>query len=387
MHLDTAHHTCLDVRKEQPNLMRLSSILTFYIGRNFLWALLASLLAICGLILLFDLIELLRRTAGNPQADIMSVLAMGLFKLPQMASLILPFTVMIGAMATFWKLTRTRELVVARAAGISVWQFLLPVIGIAFAFGILNVTLINPLSATLYTAYEKMQENLGMKRASPLSIGAGGLWLREAIDNQQVVLYAAGVQQEEKGLQLSSLTLYFLDDKGVFQKRIDAESGVLGPQKLVLTNGWIMEPNKKAIPFTEMLHPTKITLDRIQENFSKPESISFWRLPSYIDFFEKAGFSAHRHKLYWLSLVASPFLLISMVLVAAVFSLKPDLRGGGLMRRIGSGFLCGFFFYFFSKLIYSLGLSATLPPVLAAWSPTIIMGLIGLTLLLHQEDG
>ncbi len=367
--------------------MRLSSTLTFYIGRNFLWALLASLLAISGLILLFDLVELLRRTADNPQVGISTAAIMALCKLPQMTGLILPFTVMIGAMLTFWKLTRTRELVVARAAGISVWQFLFPVIGIAFMVGIINVTLFNPLSASLYNLYEKMQENYGMKRSSPLSIGKGGLWLREAHDTEQIVLYAQSVQQLSDELQLSNVTLYFLDTKGTFQKRIDSEEASLRNRQIILKNGWVMEPNKKAVPFEVMQQDTRMTLDRIQENFSKPESISFWGLPQYIEFFEKAGFSAHRHKIYWLSLVASPFLLVSMVLVAAVFSLNPDTRGGGLMRRIGFGFLCGFLFYFFSKLVYSLGLSATLPPSLAAWSPTVIMGLLGLTLLLHQEDG
>ena len=76
-----------------------------------------------------------------------------------------------------------------------------------------------------------------------------------------------------------------------------------------------------------------------------------------------------------------------MVLVAAVFSLKPDLRSGGILFRLIGGVVSGFVFYFFSKVVYALGLSATLPVVLAAWTPPTVTGLVGLAALFHLEDG
>jgi lipopolysaccharide export system permease protein len=57
-----------------------------------------------------------------------------------------------------------------------------------------------------------------------------------------------------------------------------------------------------------------------------------------------------------------------------------------LTRLIG-GVVSGFVFYFFSKVVYALGLSATLPVVLAAWTPATVTGLVGLAALFHLEDG
>jgi lipopolysaccharide export system permease protein len=87
------------------------------------------------------------------------------------------------------------------------------------------------------------------------------------------------------------------------------------------------------------------------------------------------------------SLLASPLLLLAMVLVAAVFSLKPNLRSGGILARVVGGVVTGFVFYFLSKVVYALGLSATLPAVLAAWAPTAVAGLFGSGALFHLEDG
>jgi lipopolysaccharide export system permease protein len=115
--------------------------------------------------------------------------------------------------------------------------------------------------------------------------------------------------------------------------------------------------------------------------------MSFWQLPAFIAFFEKAGFAAAKHRMYLQSLLASPLLYCAMVLIAAIFSLKPNMRSGGLLRRVGGGVGSGFCIYFFSKIVYAFGLSSTLPQSLAAWSPAIVAGLIGMTGLFHLEDG
>jgi lipopolysaccharide export system permease protein len=91
--------------------------------------------------------------------------------------------------------------------------------------------------------------------------------------------------------------------------------------------------------------------------------------------------------MYLQSLLASPLLYCAMVLIAAIFSLKPNMRSGGLLRRVGGGVGSGFCIYFFSKIVYAFGLSSTLPQSLAAWSPAIVAGLIGMTGLFHLEDG
>ncbi|HIJ38106.1 MAG TPA: LPS export ABC transporter permease LptG [Rhodospirillaceae bacterium] len=368
--------------------MRFSMILSFYIGRHFISAFLGGLGVIVGLILLFDVVELLRRAATHGDIAFATIIKMALFKLPQMVQLILPFGVMIGAMTAFWLMTRSRELVVTRSAGVSAWEFLAPVMIAAFLIGVINVTAFNPFAATLYRKYEKLQDQLLLRgNGSPLLVGESGLWLRETHGNEVVVVHADAVRQEGYDLLLRDVSIYVSDTDAHFLYGIEASLGQLNSGFFHLVEANILRSGRSVEHHPAYDLETKLTLAQIQDNFASPETISFWELPGFIRFFESAGFSANRPKLYFQSLLASPLLLVAMVLVAASFSLKPNLRSGGILIRLIGGVVSGFIFYFFSKVVYALGLSATLPPVLAAWAPAMVAGLAGTTAIFHLEDG
>ncbi len=114
--------------------------------------------------------------------------------------------------------------------------------------------------------------------------------------------------------------------------------------------------------------------------------MSFWDIPRFIRSLEAAGFTAHRHRLHWHALLATPVLLCAMVLIAATFSLRPARRGGTVYLAAG-GIGAGFLLYFMSNVVYALGLSSGIPVVLAAWTPAGVSMLLGVSTLFHLEDG
>ncbi|RAU23267.1 LPS export ABC transporter permease LptG [Paramagnetospirillum kuznetsovii] len=367
--------------------MRLSPILSAYIARQFAVAFGTVLLVILGIILLFDLIELIRRSAGRPEIGMGLVLVMAFLKLPQMLHTVLPFAVMIGAMICFWRLTRTHELVVARSAGISAWQFIAPLLGVAAAFGTLEITAFNPMAAAMYGRYERLQDELINARTTAFDLSEVGLWLREPHDDGEMVVHSQDVRQDGLQLFLKDPQIFIYDKPDHFYRRISAESSTLIEGVFEVKRAWIMEGGKPSTFVENIRIPTQLTLERIHDNFASPETLSFWQLPGFIRFFERAGFTANKHRLYLQSLLASPVLYCGMVLLAALFSLKPNNRSGGLTSRVAAGVATGFTVYFFSKVVYAFGLSSTLPQALAAWTPAVFAGLVGLGGLFHLEDG
>lgn len=368
--------------------MRLPLILDGYIGRHFAFAFAAVILAIMGLILVFDIIELTRRASAQPDIGFASLIGMALLKQPEMLNMVLPFGVMLGGMVVFWRLSRTHELVVIRAAGVSAWQFLAPIVTIVFTLGVVNVMALNPLSAALYARYERMEDTLLLRRNSPLTLSQAGMWLREGGDGRrQMVVHAGGVRQDGYQLLMRDVSIFEFEEQDRFVERIEARTAVLADGFYNLTKVWVMLPGAPAVYHDTLTLPTQLTLAKVQENFAAPETVSFWQLPGFIKFFESAGFSAHKHRMHLQSLIASPFLLCAMLLVAAAFSIRPNQRSGGMLKRAVGGIVAGFVLYFFSKITYALGLSATLPLWLAAWSPAIITMLLGLASLFHYEDG
>ena len=79
------------------------------------------LAALAGLVGLFDFIELLRRAATKPDATFALVLQIAGLRLPYVTMQLLPFAVLLGGIVAFWRLTRSSELIVARASGVSAW--------------------------------------------------------------------------------------------------------------------------------------------------------------------------------------------------------------------------------------------------------------------------
>ncbi|MBR9971827.1 LPS export ABC transporter permease LptG [Magnetospirillum sulfuroxidans] len=367
--------------------MRLSPTLSGYIGRQFLLAFASVLAVILGVVFLFDVIELIRRAAGRGDLGVANLLLMAVLKLPQMLHTVLPFAVLIGAMTAFWRLTRTHELVVARSAGISAWQFLTPVLVLVAGMGVIELTAFNPLAAAMYGRFQKMEDEILLGKTSSLDVSEVGLWLREGDADRQIVLHADQVQQQALTLNLRGVHVFILDSNEHFTRRLSARTGTLADGSLELGDVWEMEGGKASVHHAAMTVRTELTLERVHDNFASPETMSFWQLPAFITFFEKAGFAATKHRMHFQSLLASPLLYCAMVLVAAVFSLRPNMRAGGLLMRVGGGVAAGFGIYFFNKIIYAFGLSATLPQGLAAWSPALVAGLIGVSGLLHLEDG
>jgi len=366
--------------------MRISPTLSIYIGRHFLVSFVAMFILFLLLILLFDSVELLRRAASKPDVSFGNVIEMALLKLPYMGQETFPFAVLFGAMTAFWHLTRSHELVITRAAGVSAWQFLTPVLTLAFLLGVLQVSIMNPLASTTLARFERLEALHFKGKDNLLALTNSGLWLRQASADGQSVVHAKSVLQHGSDVELRDVVVFMYAGADKFRGRIDAAHARLEDGFWHMQKAWIFEPEKPAKFLDEYWLDTDLTLDKIQDSFATPETMSFWALPGFIQTLEKAGFSAVRHRLHWHTLLATPFLMCAMVLIAATFTLRPSRRGATSFV-IAGGVMTGFLLYFFSDVVFALGLSDSIPVTLAAWSPSGVATLLGLTMLLHLEDG
>ncbi|WP_422366304.1 LPS export ABC transporter permease LptG [Pelagibius sp.] len=363
--------------------LRLSPTLTKYIARQFFLSFATFTFAIVAIIFLATVVDLIDRLATK-DASLSLTLEMALLKLPHLSQEAMAFTVLFAAMTTFWRLTRSHELVVARAAGVSVWQFLLPVLGSALLVGCLTVTALNPLASVLLSRFERLEANYIHNETSFLAVSKTGLWLRQADRDGQSVIHATRVSPGSVLLHDVIVFRYAEGDR--FQSRIDADRAQLQERRWRLSEAWFSKPGEASVYHEEFDIPTDLTVDKIQESFAPPETIAFWNLPEFIEVMDAAGFSALPHRLQLHRLLALPMLFAAMVLLAATFSMRTQRRGRvGLV--IMAGLLTGFLLYFMSNFVFAIGLSGTIPVVLAAWTPAGVSLMLGAAMLLHLEDG
>lgn len=369
----------------------MSPSLSVYLGARFLAAFGGALALIAALIVLFDSIELLRRSAPVAGIGTGTILGLALLKLPHTIQDSLPFVVMIAVMYALFRLSRHHELVVMRAVGISAWQVLAPTIVLVAALGAVNLLVVNPVAAGLYDAYKRLERDLIDPRGTAFDLGRSGFWLRETAGKGDAalatVVHANAVQQAGGALHLSGVSIFVSDARGGLVRRFEADGAVLSDGYFDMTGVTVLEPGRAARRFPAYRRKTAITLTQIQDSFAAPETLSVYDLPGFVAFSRAAGFSALPHRLYWQSLLASPMMLCAMVLVAASFYLTAQARLGGWTLRALGGIGAGFLLYFFSRFTYALGLSATLPLALAAWSPAAVALLLSLSYLFYSEDG
>jgi lipopolysaccharide export system permease protein len=310
---------------------------------------------------------------------------MAALKLPHTAQEVMPFAILFGTMLAFWRLTRSNELVVARAAGVSVWGFLTPAILVALLVGVVAVTLFNPIAAAMESSYERLDNRILRQVGDPLSLSHAGLWLRQSdAAGGQIVVHGEKLTSPE--LLLRNVSVYFLSRLSEFTSRIEARAARLDGGFWVIEDGQRFRPGEPPEPFGELRLPTSLTAVKIEESLASPDTMSFWELPGFITLLEQSGFSAQRHRLHFNILLARPFLFCAMVLVAATFSLRMQRRGGTAMLIV-SGVAAGFLLYFLSDIVFALGLSAKIPVLLAAWTPAGVSMIFGTSMLLHLEDG
>lgn len=367
--------------------MRIALTLFQYLAKQFLLSLGIVFGILTFIIILFDSLELLRRAENYPIPNAILV-EMVLLKLPYLTLEILPFIILLGSILTFSKLTRNSELVVARAAGISAWQFLFPAIGISFFLGVLVISILNPLSAVCLARFEALETKYLDSSIGSLSVSSTGIWLKQhdKLTSHKTIIHAMHVA--DRPATLYDVTFFLFGQDNVFEGSIKTAEATLASGYWDIKEGIRIDPEHQTTyqPVVNYHIPTSLQLHEIQNSFSSPETVMFWRLPEFITTLRAAGLSVIHHTLYWHKILVTPFLLSAMVFFAAAFSLRLPRKGKtGLL--IAGGILAGFTIRFVSELVSAMGLAGTIPLVFAAWAPVLISILLGAGLMLHLEDG
>jgi len=355
-----------------------------YFGFRFLLTVVGVFAAIFVMVVMIDYMELTRRAGDAPNASALVLAKISIYRVPQIIERLMPFVMLVGAMSCYLSLSRRLELVIARSAGLSAWQFLGPAIVVAFVIGVLATTVYNPVAATLMERSKRLHGELLGEQQSLFKNDAGDFWLRQRSSDGQAVINAQ--TSRDQGLQLIGVVAFKYDFDGHFSERIEAKTASLEPGHWRLTDTNIYAAGSPPVFHASYLLNTNLTPAQVRESFATPETVPFWQLPTYIDLAEQAGLVAAGYRVQYQKLLARPFFLVAMVVLAASVSLR-FFRFGGVQKMVLGGVLAGFLLYVMSKVTDDLSKAALMHPIAAAWLPVLVGGLTGLVALLYQEDG
>ena len=133
--------------------------LSLYLIRRFTIWLLVTSAAFSLLIFLGDFLDMLKLASkfnqGNLQAAYFTVL-----RFPFLLIDLMPFIMLFGTVFCLLSLSESRELVVVRAAGLSVWQFILPLLGFTLLMGCVVLAFLDPIGTASYQKFRQIENHL-----------------------------------------------------------------------------------------------------------------------------------------------------------------------------------------------------------------------------------
>lgn len=358
-----------------------------YVSRSITGSVLMVLLVVMALLLIAALVDEIGSLRGNYTLQEM-LIYVGL-TLPRRLYEIMPFACLIGCLVGLGLLAGTSELVVMRAAGISVGRIIWMVMKPLSVFILIGVVLGEYV--TPYT--EQVAESrraIALDRPTPES-RRGSMWHREGNDFMHFnavlpngVLYGITRYKfdESRNLVESNYTQQAIYQQGYWQEESISITRFLQPGSAASEED--LQQGKLIGTETDTLASrrweTPMTPELLNLQVAEPEALSAGSLYSYVRYLKEQGLVSSDYSLAFWQKLLQPLATLSLVMIAISFIFGP-LREVTMGQRIFTGVVFGVVFRLSQDLLGPSSVVFGFAPVIAVALPIAFCFCLGLYLL------
>lgn len=347
-------------------------IIERYLAKNVVLAIAFVTLLLIGLQLFILLVNQLE-SIGKGDYGILQALLFVCLQMPYEVYLFFPMASLLGALIGLGTLAQHRELIILRAAGMSIGQITWAVFKVALMV-ILVVTLLGEyvVPRLLHQANDvKMKAVSGGQTVRT----AKGIWLRQ----QRDFLMIGGMENQKTLLQIYQF--HFGDDHRLMLTRKIAkaywDNGIWRAQDVVETHFYKDHTTVKTRPqllWHTSFKPSLYSVATLPDEMTLPALYRYWRGRA-----QNNQPIAHE-KLIFLQRIFQPATTLVMMLLAIPFIFGP-LRSSTMGSKLLIGATIGFSFYIMNKLLGSMSDVFRWSPELAASLPTLLFAVLGMYLM------
>ncbi len=312
---------------------------------------------------------------GKADYGVLQALKFILLGMPYQVYLFFPMASLLGCLIGLGMMANHRELVVMRAAGMSIAQITMVVLRIALVL-VMLVTLLGELllpKLVLWANEYKMQ----MLTAEDTLRTSKGIWLRQRYDFIAISSVSARGDELTDVQQLHFNHAYQL-------------TSIRHIARIHFTEGkWIAENIDETQLDNEATHvvhheqiiwPIHLKPRVLRMGSNEPDEMTFQELSQFLRAQRKNHQLMRHYQLgYWQRLV-QPFTTLVMMLLAIPFIFGP-LRSSTMGSKLLLGATIGFGFYIMNRFLGSLSQIYQFSSLAAALMPTLLFALLGLYLM------
>ncbi len=353
-------------------------ILDQYVSRIYLRIVALGFLALMGLFYISTFIDasdkLFKGTAtGN---TVMQLLA---YRTPQFVYFVIPIAALLSVLVTFGMLSRTSELTVMKACGISLYRIAAPIIVLSLLFSAALFSLDQEILARANrraTALDDQIRDRPPKTFNPLN-------RRWMIGRDGSIYHYGGFDSRHD--TLNSLTVYRLVPGAWKLASQTYASAAEYRGSWTARTGWTQEFSVSPPTWRAFAQQT-IPLEKpeyFKTEDPDAELMTVAQLRRSVKDLSATGANVVAQEVDLHRKIAFPFVTFVMTLLAVPFGVTTGRRGA--LYGIGLGIVLALSYWFVMSVFVAVGKAGLLPAVLAAWTPNIIVSASAIYLLLTAK--
>ncbi|MFO7896196.1 MAG: LPS export ABC transporter permease LptG [Candidatus Cloacimonadales bacterium] len=308
-----------------------------------------------------------------------------LLRIPYLLVLSSPVMVLLSGLFLMNNLAKYSESVAIRAAGISVFRMVLPLIIFGLFFSLLVMAfgefVLPKAEEHRHYLYQERIKNQKvedkMARSHIHYLGEDG--------NLYYIGYFDGYRQQLTTIDITS----YNPETGEVHRKITAAKALWEDETWQFQECYIRTFAGRRMQTSEYFATTEIAeidvtpLDFVK-SAKKPMAMNYLELKEYIERLKKVGdnFTTELVELY--IKISFPFAnLIILLFSIPLVTTSSRSKGKGLI--FGLGLLICFLFLSALRIAQSLGYNEVLSPMMAAWLPNILFGILGIYFVIKAE--
>ena len=363
-------------------------ILDEYILREFLSMFALVLTGFVMLMIVFTFFDLVGDILRNHTA--LSVVgAYLLYLTPSMLYLITPLAVLIAALVTFGVMNRNSEIIAIKAAGISLYRLIVPIVTMA---AVLAVALFLFDQYYLPQANRKQESLRNQIKGRPTQtyLHPEQKWIMGAkpLPGEPGRIYYYEFFDRDRS-EFANLSVFEFDP-ATFQltRRIFAKRAVWSAETSAwdFESGWVRDVQGANVTDYRIFLKTSFpelhaTPDYFWKESVPSDEMNFGQLDRYIRDLRQSGFDTKRLSVALWHKLSYPIIAIVMALLAIPFALSMGRRGS--IAGVAVAIAVALAYMVIDNLFGAMGYVNYLPAYMAAWSADVLFGLAGGYLLLR----
>lgn len=358
------------------------SVFTRYVGRLFAIRFIGLL---AFFVIVLQMLDLLNRSEAIMAADGATTASIWRYiglRAPQIVSQFTPFAALLAIVVTLSTLNLKSEIVIMRAAGMSVHRVLAPIgivcAVIAAAHFLFNELVVVPTSERLaYWEANGFEVGLVHDAATRTDV---------RVTHEGEIVSAASAVRTADGARLADVVIYDLDASGLVRAFTEADRAIYADGAWTLYSTRSPTPDAPlAAPLRERPWDTSLSPDLLFALTLNPDRSSLPTIIRQIGQLKRDGADAQPATTSLLSRFSKPMATLLMPLLGALAGFGVSRQGNQLVRA-SAGAMLGFIYFVAENLMLAVGKLGVVPPMLGAFFPFALFLLVGFAILLTMES-